>query len=142
MSVTTTPHLNFRGEAKAALEFYHSVFGGSLVVVTNEDAYSVERPEEAGQVKFGQVLGGNGFAVMAYDVPSSVPYDQGDKSFFVSVRGDSAEEITDLWNRLADGSTVLQDLAPSAFSPAYGMVQDRFGVVWVLDVAVAYDPAG
>ncbi|MCC9145608.1 MULTISPECIES: VOC family protein [unclassified Arthrobacter] len=142
MSVTTTPHLNFRGEAKAALEFYHSVFGGSLVVVTNEEAYSVERPEEAGQVKFGQVLGGSGFAVMAYDVPSSVPYDQGDKSFFVSVRGDSAEEITDLWNRLVEGSTVLQDLAPSAFSPAYGMVQDRFGVVWVLDVAVAYAPAG
>ncbi|MCQ2000578.1 VOC family protein [Arthrobacter zhaoxinii] len=142
MSVTTTPHLNFRGDARDALEFYHSVFGGSLVVVTNADAYSVERPEEAGQVKFGQVTGGNGFAVMAYDVPASVSYDQGEKSSFVSVRGDSAEEIADLWGRLSAGSTVLQDLAPSAFSPAYGMVQDRFGVTWVLDVAVAYDPAG
>lgn len=141
MSVTTTPHLNFRGDARAALEFYHSVFGGSLIVVTNEDAYSVERPEEAAQVKFGQVLGDNGFSVMAYDVPSSVSYNQGDKSCFVSVRGDSAEEITDLWNRLGDGSTVLQDLAPSAFSPAYGMVRDRFGVTWVLDVAAAYNPA-
>ncbi|MEF3403115.1 VOC family protein [Agromyces sp. CCNWLW203] len=141
MSVITTPHLNFRGDARAALEFYHSVFGGRLVVVSNEEAFSVETPEEAQQVKFGQVTGANGFQVMAFDVPASTSYDQGDKSLFVSVRGDSADEIAELWSRLAEGSTVLVDLAPSAFSPAYGMLKDAFGVVWVLDVAVAYEPA-
>lgn len=141
MSVTTTPHLNFRGEARAALEFYHSVFGGQLIVISNDDAHSTERPEEADQVKFGQVIGGNGFQVMAYDVPAGMSFDRGDKPFFVSVRGDSADEVSELWSRLAEGSTILADLAPSAFSPAYGMLADRFGVLWVLDVAVAYDPA-
>lgn len=141
MTVTTTPHLNFRGQARAALEHYHAVFGGQLVVVTNADAFSVESPDEAQQVKFGQVVGANGFQVMAYDVPSSVSYDQGDKSVFVSVRGDSDEEISELWGRLAHGSTVLADLGPAGFSPLYGMLQDAFGVVWVLDVAVAYEPA-
>ena len=141
MSVITTPHLNFRGEARAALEFYHSVFGGQLTVISNADAHSAERPEEADQVKFGQVTGTNGFQVMAYDVPASSSFTPGDKTFFVSVRGDSPEELAGLWHRLAEGSTILADLAPSAFSPAYGMLSDRFGVVWVLDVAVAYDPA-
>jgi PhnB protein len=32
-------------------------------------------------------------------------------------------------------------LAPAGWSPLYGMLRDRFGVVWVLDVAVAYDGA-
>ncbi|TBN58390.1 VOC family protein [Glaciihabitans arcticus] len=141
MTVITTPHLNFRGTAKGALDFYHSVFGGQLVAVTNEQAYSAEIPEEAQQIKFGQVIGENGFQVMAYDVPASVPYDQGDKSLFVSVRGDSVDEISELWGKLAVGSTILADLAPSMFSPAYGMLKDAFGVVWVLDVAVAYDPS-
>lgn len=141
MTVITTPHLNFRGTAKDALEFYHSVFGGQLVLITNEQAYSAEIPEEAQQIKFGQVVGENGFQVMGYDVPSSVSYDQGEKSVFVSVRGDSAEEIGALWGRLAAGSTILSELAPSAFSPAYGMLADRFGVTWVLDVAVEYTPA-
>ncbi|WP_085370652.1 VOC family protein [Leifsonia sp. NCR5] len=141
MSVTTTPHLNFRGDARAALEFYHSVFGGQLVVVTNADAHAAETPDEADQVKFGQVIGGNGFQVMAYDVPASVGYDQGDTAFFVSVRGETADEIAELWGRLAEGSTIIEDLGPSAFSPAYGMLADRFGVVWVLDVAVAWDAA-
>ena len=141
MTVITTPHLNFRGDARAALEFYHSVFGGQIVLVSNEDAFSVETPEEAKQIKFGQVIGENGFQVMAYDVPASISYDQGEKSLFVSVRGDSADEITALWGGLVEGSTVLSDLAPSQFSPAYGMLKDAFGVVWVLDVAVAYEPA-
>jgi len=141
MTVVTTPHLNFRGSAKAALDFYHSVFGGQLVAVTNEEAYSVEIPEEAQQIKFGQVIGENGFQVMAYDVPSSVSYDQGDKALFVSVRSDSAEEITGLWGKLAVGSEILSDLVPSQFSPAYGMLKDAYGVTWVLDVAVAYNPA-
>ena len=139
MTVTTTPHLNFRGDARAALEFYHSVFGGQLVIITNDDAQSAETRDEAEQVKFGQVLGANGFQVMAYDVPASLPYDQGERSTFVSVRGDSADEVSELWHKLVVGSTVLEELAPSFFSPAYGMVKDRFGVVWVLDVAVVYN---
>ena len=141
MTVVTTPHLNFRGTARGALEFYHSVFGGQLILLTNEQTFSTEIPEEAQQVKFGQVIGETGFQVMAYDVPSSVSYDQGEKSLFVSVRGDSADEITALWSKLAVGSTIVSDLAPSQFSPAYGMLKDAFGVTWVLDVAVAYNPA-
>lgn len=140
MTVLTTPHLNFRGDARAALEFYHSVFGGQIVLVTNQNAFSVETPEEADQIKFGQVVGANGFQLMAYDVPASVAYGRGEKPFFVSVRGDSADEIADLWGRLVEGSTIVADLAPSPFSPAYGMVTDRFGVTWVLDVAVEYSP--
>jgi PhnB protein len=141
MTVVTTPHLNFRGAARSALEFYHSVFGGQLVLITNEQAYSVELPEEAQQIKYGQVIGENGFQVMAFDVPASATYDQGEKSAYVSVRGDSADEIVALWGRLAEGSTILSDLAPSAFSPAFGMLTDEFGITWVLDVAVEYTPA-
>ncbi|GAA1048814.1 VOC family protein [Arthrobacter russicus] len=141
MTVLTTPHLNFRGEARAALEFYHSVFGGQLILVSNADAFSVERAEEAQQIKFGQVIGGNGFQIMAFDVPASNSYEQGEKSFFVSVRGDSVPEVTELWGRLAEDSTIIEDLAPAQFSPAYGMLKDAYGVVWVLDVAAAYEAA-
>jgi PhnB protein len=34
MSITNTAHLNFRGDARQALEFYHSVFGGQLMIAT------------------------------------------------------------------------------------------------------------
>ena len=139
MSITTTTHLNFRGDARAALEFYQSVFGGGLVAITYQDAHSVTDPNEADQVMWGQVTADNGFAVMAYDVPGARPFDRGDGSFFVSVRGDDPDEISGLWAKLSEGATCIVDLAPAAWSPLYGMLADRFGIIWILDVAVVYD---
>lgn len=136
--IDVSTHLNFRGDARAALEFYQSVFGGDLTVVTYADAHAVQEPSEAQQVMFGQVVADNGFRVMAYDVPSRLPLDRGQDPFFVSVRGDSGEEISAFWHALAEGATIVQPLAPSGWTPLYGMLTDRFGITWVLDVAVAY----
>ncbi|OJH35939.1 VOC family protein [Cystobacter ferrugineus] len=138
MTVSVTNHLNFRGDARAALEFYQSVFGGDITIVTYKDAQSVQVPSEANQVMWGQVAAKNGFRVMAYDVPSRMPWDEGKNAFFVSVRGDSDKEITALWEKLSVGATVAQPLAPSGWAPLYGMLKDRFGITWVLDVATQY----
>ena len=108
---------------------------GGLAAVTYKDAGAVEDGAEAEQVMWGQVLADNGFHVMAYDVLSHVPYAQGENAVFVSVRGETAEEITGYWEKFADGATVVVPLGPAGWAPAYGMLKDRFGVVWVLDVA-------
>ncbi|MEV5741930.1 VOC family protein [Microbispora rosea] len=139
MSITTTTHLNFRGDARAALGFYHSVFGGDVVAVTYKDAGNVQNPDEADWVMWGQVVAGNGFHVMAYDVPSHTPWNPGENAVFVSVRGDDTDELTALWSKLAVGATIVQPLAPAQWAPLYGMLKDRFGVVWVLDVAAPYN---
>ncbi|RFU36476.1 VOC family protein [Actinomadura logoneensis] len=134
MSVTTATHLNFRGDARAALEFYRSVFGGDLAVVTYKDAGAVQGESEADQVMWGQVRSAAGFHVMAYDVPSGMPYEQGTNGFFVSVRAETVEEVTGYWEKLVEESTVVVPMGPAGWAPAYGMARDRFGVVWVLDV--------
>ncbi|RFS81284.1 VOC family protein [Actinomadura spongiicola] len=139
MAVTTTTHLNFRGSAREALAFYQSVFGGRTVAVTYKDAGNVQDENEADWVMWGEVVADNGFHVMAYDVPSAMPYDLGANSFFVSVRGEDTEEISALWQRLADGANVLRPLEPAAWAPLYGMLTDRFGVTWVLDVTAPYN---
>jgi PhnB protein len=139
MSITTTTHLNFRGEAREALEFYQSVFGGDLAAVTYKDAGAVQEESEADQVMWGQVLAGNGFHVMAYDVPSRMAHQRGENSFFVSVRGETVEEVTGYWEKLSDGATIVIPMGPAGWAPAYGMLKDRFAVVWVIDVASGYD---
>ncbi|MFI6787974.1 VOC family protein [Nonomuraea sp. NPDC050383] len=139
MSVQSVTHLNFRGDARAALEFYQSVFGGHLSVVTYKDAGNPQDAAEADQVMWGQVVSDRGFHVMAYDVPSRLPWDRGENSFFLSVRGDSAEEITAYWERLSEGASIAQPLGPAQWAPLYGMLTDRFGVVWVVDVASEYN---
>ncbi|WP_327387988.1 VOC family protein [Streptomyces sp. NBC_01207] len=139
MSVTTTTHLNFRGTAREALDFYQSVFGGRTVAVTYKDAGAVLDESEADWVMWGQVAGDNGFHVMAYDVPSRLPWSQGENPFFVSVHGDDAEEISALWGKLAEGSTIVCPLEPAQWELAYGMLTDRFGITWVLDATAPYN---
>ncbi|MET8446806.1 VOC family protein [Streptomyces sp. NPDC005209] len=139
MSVSAVTHLNFRGDARAALDFYRSVFGGDLVMVTYKDAGNVQEPSEADQVMWGQVTADSGFRVMAYDVPSRMPWSQGENAFFVSLRGETAEEITSYWKKLSEDATVLRPLEPAQWAPLYGMLRDRFGVTWVVDVASEYN---
>jgi PhnB protein len=139
MSVTTTTHLNFRGAAREALDFYRSVFGGRTVAVTYKDAGAVQNESEADWVMWGEVAGDNGFHVMAYDVPARMGYDQGENSFFVSVRGETVDEVTGYWEKLSEGATVVVPMGPAGWAPAYGMLRDRFGVVWVVDVVAEYN---
>jgi PhnB protein len=138
MSVSVTPHLNFRGQARAALDFYKSVFGGEQTVFTYEQAGNVQTPADAGQVMWGQLASDSGVRVMAYDVPSAMPYAAGDNAFFVSLRGADADEIRSYWEGLSEGAQILFDLAPASWSPLYGMIRDRYGVTWVLDVEARY----
>jgi PhnB protein len=138
MTITTTTHLNFRGDARAALGFYHTVFGGDQMLITYADAHAAQTPAEADQIIWGQVRSTDGFHVMAYDVPSAVAWNPGEIPFFVSVRGDDAGQLTTLWDKLSQGGTIKQPFGPSGFSPLYGMVTDPFGVTWVVDLQVAF----
>jgi PhnB protein len=83
MSVSTVAHLNFTGNAREALHFYHSVFGGQVMIATYAQAgvpqdspdadQAVFNPvdpdsSDADHVAFGMVAADNGFRLAAYDV--------------------------------------------------------------------------
>lgn len=151
MSITTTTHLNFRGDARAALTFYQTVFGGQVTIATYGDLGMPKEAPGADGVVFGQVETEEGFRVMAYDIPGESGGSAGagstrrengttitDQPFFVSVRGETLEEIQSYWEKLSVRASVVEPLAPSAWSPGFGMLTDGFGVTWILDVAVAY----
>jgi PhnB protein len=133
MSVTTTAHVNFRGQAREALVFYGSVFGGEPAIATYADIHSVEDPAQADHVAFGRLDAPSGFTIMAYDVQPSKEYDPGKNAFYITLHGTAGDEIQTLWDSLAESATtVLIPLGPAAFSPLYGMLTDRYGVTWIV----------
>jgi len=134
MSVQAVTHLNFQGQARAALAFYQQVFGGQLMQFTYRDAGRTANEADLDLIVWGQVDAPNGFRIMAFDVAVDKPWDQGKNAFYVSLRGDTQEEIRALWDKLAYSGTVVHALAPAGWSPLYGMLKDRFGIVWVIDV--------
>jgi PhnB protein len=150
MAITTTTHLNFHGDARAALEFYRSVFGGHLTAVTYGDFGVPKELPDATKIVFGQVTADNGFRIMAYDVPgpaapAAAPARTtrangmtltGDRCF-VAVGGETPDEVSALWTGLAAGADIVEPFAASPFSPGFGMLTDRFGVTWILQVNAA-----
>lgn len=141
MPIRTVIHLNFQGHARAALTFYQNVFNGQQTLVAYADAGRGEEAVDPDHILWGQVTGEDGIALMAYDVPAGAEWHPGDNAFFVSLRGDDVNTIRTLWGRLEQGAIVLHALTPSQWSPLYGMLRDRFGVIWVVDVSVPHSPA-
>lgn len=137
MTVQVTTHLNFDGQAREALAFYATVFGGEPTLVTYGELAGVTDPVQARRIIWGQVASETGFRIMAYDVQPERPWHPGENAFYVSLRGSSQDEVTAHWNGLSAGATVLQPLGPSPWSPLYGMLKDRFGVTWVIDLAAS-----
>lgn len=165
MTVSALIHLNFTGDARQALEFYHSVFGGQLMIGTygeggvpqdSSDSDQVrfsplaQDSPDADHVAFGMVAGDNGFRLAAYDVfgatgggvagSSAASRRRADglthtESLFVLLNGETLEEITAFWDKLSNGATVIQSLAPTPWGSPYGMLTDRFGVTWILGIA-------
>ena len=135
MSVKTTAHINFHGEARTALKFYQSVFGGETAIATYADIHAAENDSHANQVAFGRLTAPNGFDLMAYDVQPSKPFERGENSFYITLEGKDADEIKGLWDALgAEAQAILIPLAPAPFAPLYGMLTDRFGITWIVGV--------
>ena len=148
MSITTTTHLNFHGDARAALTFYRSVFGGEVTIATYGDLGMPKEAPGAEDVVFGEVISEQGFRVMAYDIPGQAGGSAGgagsmrrengvtitDQPLFVSLSGETLDEVQGYWDALAAGATVVEPLAASAWSAGFGMLTDRFGVTWVVSV--------
>jgi len=57
------------------------------------------------------------------------------QGFTLSLTTADPAEAERLFTALADGGQVRMPLAPTFFSPCFGMVADRFGVGWMVYVA-------
>ncbi|RKR76462.1 VOC family protein [Frondihabitans australicus] len=137
MTIQTTPHLNFDGRAREALDFYAAALGTEAVTMTYGQMGASDDPAWADRIVWGQVATESGVRVMAFDVWPGQPYDQGSNSFYVYLSGDDADEITRVWEGLVEGAEIRQPLGASAWAPLAGQLRDRFGVIWALDARPA-----
>jgi PhnB protein len=133
MTVHLDPYVNFRGDARAALEYYHSVFGGDLRMSTFKEFGAAQDPAEEDLVMHGQLEGGHGVRIMGSDTPNRMEYRPG-TNFSLSLSGDDEALLRGWFERLSDGGRVLQPLEKAPWGDSFGMCADRFGVTWLVNV--------
>ncbi|HVX08592.1 VOC family protein [Humibacter sp.] len=134
MSVTLNPYLSFRDNAREAMEFYQTVFGGDLTVSTFRDFHMTEDESELDKVMHAQLNAPEGIVLMGADTPNSMEYTPGG-SITVSLSGDDEAALRGYWDRLSQGATVVQPLEKAPWGDSFGMLTDRFGTGWMVNIA-------
>ena len=135
MSTILNPYISFHTNAREALEFYQSVFGGDLTISTFGDFPGMGVPdEELGGAMHGQLTTPGGLTLMAADTPSHMGYEApSGAAVTISVSGDDDEELDRYWAGLSEGGTVVLPFEPAPWGDRFGMLKDRFGVDWMLN---------
>jgi PhnB protein len=146
-----TPYLNFDGDCAAAMAFYAQLFGGHIEHMSRfGDMPPGEGmpplPETArervmhAQLRVGEQL------LMASDALPAAAFDDPERcagvyrrpqGLWISIGVASVEEGRRVFDGLAEGGSVTMPFAPTFWSPGFGMVTDRFGTPWMINVTPA-----
>jgi PhnB protein len=130
-------HLSFSGQCEAAFRFYERALGGTIgpmLTYGGSPAAADVPPEWRDKIVHGTIHVG-GIAVSGADArPEHYAKPQG---FYLLLSARNRDEAERLFALLADGGDVQMPLRATFWSPAFGVVIDRFGVPWEVSAAGA-----
>jgi PhnB protein len=133
------PYLVTNGNGQEAVKFYQDAFGAEVLSFQTFGDNPMEGnpiPEEAKDlVLHAHLKIGNSVLMISDNFPGS-PYQVGDHlSIAVMIKGqDNAKEV---FAKLEVDGKVVMELQETFWSPLYGQVQDKFGVLWQVSTTEA-----
>ncbi|GMA41247.1 VOC family protein [Mobilicoccus caccae] len=131
MTMQLNPYLSFPGNAGEAMEFYADVLGGTVQVMTFKDAGM----EEDG-VMHAALETPSGFHLYASDqLPGMGPDLVPGNNIQISISGDDASAMEGYWMRLTEAGEVVMPLEKQMWGDVYGLLTDRFGISWHINIA-------
>ena len=133
MASRLNPYLNFNGNARQALEFYTSVFGGTLTLSTFAE-FGAQNSSDADRIMHGQLETDAGYTIMAADVTSDMEY-HAPAGISISLSGDDGDLLHGYWGQLSASGTTTMALQKQVWGDEFGMCADQFGVSWLVNIS-------
>ena len=127
------PYIHFKDNAREAMEFYKGVFGGTLRISTFQEYQASDDPTEANKVMHATLETDNGITLMGADTPNRMGYQPGN-SVGMSLSGDNEAVLRGYWDRLSVDANVEQPLEKAPWGDTFGMLTDRFGIEWMVNI--------
>jgi PhnB protein len=134
MPSVLNPYISFKDNTREAMEFYKSVFGGKLTLSTFKEFHASRSPSDDNNIMHSQLDTDSGFVLMASDTPSGMAYEPG-SNIGISLSGDDETELRAYWQKLSAGGQVNMPLEKAIWGDAFGMLTDRFGINWFVNIA-------
>ena len=127
------PSIAFSGNCDEAIAYYKEAIGAEV----KEIYYFRDAPPNHGMdeslppnfVMHSEILLFDSKVVMT-DGGTGLPITT-DSYFTIFLNSD--EEVTSVFNKLADGGQIVEALAPQFWTSLFGFVKDRFGISWSIN---------
>jgi PhnB protein len=127
------PYLFFDGRCEEALEFYKKALGAEVMALIrfkdSPDPTMVHGGMDPNKILHAVFRVGETTIMTSDGRNQGKPNFQG---FALSIAVKTEAETKKLFNALAEGGRVEMPLAKTFFSPSFGMVVDRFGIMWMI----------
>lgn len=128
------PYIGFKDNAREAMEFYKTVFGGELVMNTFKEFHASQDPAEDNKIMHAMLEATNGITFMASDTPNGMEYTPG-QNISMSLSGEDESELKGYWDKLSDGAQVIMPLNAAPWGDTFGMLNDKFGIKWMVNIS-------
>ncbi|MGJ9414125.1 VOC family protein [Aeromicrobium sp. CF4.19] len=140
MTTRLNPYLNFRSQAREALEFYHSALGGTIEMMTFADGGMSEGPADADLIMHGAVISEDGLTIFAADTPASMPDPVVGTAVNISLSTYEGD-LTPVWDKLTEGAEIVQPFELAPWGDRFGLFNDKFGIAWLVNQGPGEPPA-
>jgi len=131
MTHKLNPYLTFGGDAREAMEFYESVFGGALTLQSFKEAGIAQTLDQEHLIMHAELITDDGMTLMGSDDPELVS-----SPASVAVSGDDQEVLTAYWDKLSEGATIIAPFETAPWGDTFGMLTDQFGTRWMVNVVL------
>lgn len=135
--VTVNVYLNFKGNCRAAFEFYKSIFGGAFDYMGTfgemppQEGQSALSTEDAAKIMHVALPISKETCLMGSDTFGE--YDAAfvaGNNYSISIHTDSKAEAERLFKGLSAGGKITMPLADTFWGAYFGMFTDKFGIHW------------
>jgi PhnB protein len=133
MQSQLNPYISFKDNARAAMEFYQTVFGGKLDMDTFKEWHASDDPGEDDKIMHAMLAADNGITFMAADTPNSMAYQEG-SNIGMSLGGDDEAQLRGYFEKLSAGGEIQQPLEKAPWGDSFGMLVDKFGIRWMVNI--------
>jgi PhnB protein len=135
MVTRLNPYITFSGNAREAMEFYQTVFGGELDISPWGDMPDMpgNSPEMHDKLMHSMLTVSDEVTLMGADMPDSAG--PKDSPIAVSLSGEDEDQLRGWWDRLSDGAEITAPFEKAPWGDTFGQLNDKFGVTWMINVA-------
>lgn len=134
-----TPYIHFSGNAEEALNFYVEVLGGEILSIQRYADAPIPCDEDYKQKILHARLSFADNLVMISDVFKGQPLST-EGNVHLSLEIEEGDKINLLFERMAEGGSIMMPLEDTFWGARFGMLKDKFGVHWMFNHQLEQNP--